>query len=112
MTNKPFRITFDLDNTIFDLEPLYKMAYENKSVKYPGLDGATSYDIRKCMPGPIADELLSLLKSDTLYKTPIIDERIPGYLNELSINPKFKVIYVTERIMNEKLKDFNQLRCV
>lgn len=100
------RISFDLDNTIFDLSVLYQMACDANGCKYtPPAD----YDIYKSYDMPIADELTKLFSSPHLYETPVISSVIPDAINKLIANPEHDVHFVTERYICDVAMDHTQL---
>ena len=101
------KITFDLDSVIFDLNPLMAMAFEGTewSYTYP-----TNWNPYECYPYQIASRLMDLFADDRLYKTPLIDNRIPAMLNDLMLRPNIQVLFVTQRVLKQPLKTFQQLK--
>ena len=101
------KISIDLDNVIFNAEPLYKMAFKivGKKYKIP-----TDYDIYKCYGTQIADTLMDLFQSDYLYQMPLVYPKIPIVLNNLMKKPGIEIAFVTERVKKQPDKTFRQLR--
>jgi FMN phosphatase YigB (HAD superfamily) len=100
-------VSIDLDNTLFDMEPLYKMAFRETGFPYTP---ATKWDLYKVYPTRVADRLVELFKSEHLYKNPLLDEKIPVVVNRVYNSKMFKVHYVTERFVKNPEKTFNQLK--
>lgn len=99
-------ISFDLDNVIFDLEPLYMKSFDDSGLVYykPEL-----WDVKKCYPEHIAKKLLELFGDDCLYNMPLLDEEIPYIINNIMDNNNFNVSFVTERLKKQPIKTHNQL---
>lgn len=75
------RIGLDLDNCIFDSEPIYKKAFEGTKYTYflP-----QRYLITETYPKEVADKLTYLFKCKDTYITVPYDNTLPAYMNELS----------------------------
>ena len=99
-------ISIDLDNVIFDMEPLFKMAFKKEHRKFVL---PTNYDITKCYNERIVSALMDLFQSDYLYQMPLLYPTIPEALNNLMARPDIKVVFVTERIKKQPDKTFRQL---
>ena len=101
------KISIDLDQVIFNLNPLYKRAFKiaGKKYKLP-----TDYDIYKCYGTEIADILMDLFQSDYLYRMPLVYPTIPKVLNNLMLKPGIEIAFVTERVKKQPDKTFRQLR--
>jgi hypothetical protein len=101
------KISIDLDNVIFDVQPLYKKAFKivGKKYKLPNY-----YDIYKCYPKEIADILMDLFQSDYLYQMPLVYPNIPKAINNLLQRRDMEISFVTERVKKQPEKTFRQLR--
>lgn len=101
------KISIDLDNVIFNAEPLFRKAFKGtgKKFKYP-----TDYDITKCYDEQIASRLIELFQSDYLYQMPVMYPKIPQVLNGLMQRPDIDMFFVTERTKKQPDKTFRQLR--
>jgi len=100
------KISIDLDQVIFNVEPLYKMAFKivGKKFKRPN-----DYDIYKCYGDKVADVLMDLFQSDYLYEMPLVYPKIPMVLNDLMQRPDIEIFFVTERVKKQPEKTFRQL---
>ena len=101
------RITFDLDDVIFNMKPLCREAFKRAGQPYVEL---TSWDIDKIYDKTVCDSFVSLWSSDFLYSMPVLDKKIPGVLNELMMQPDKDVLFVTQRRLKQPQKTFEQLR--
>ena len=105
-------LTFDLDNTIFNVTPLYKEAWRDfnqskitqdnteiidldKDFKLPSY-----WDYRKEWPKEASDNLDILLTSKRLTETEIIDNRLISAINGLFNHPLFEVYFITDRALD------------
>lgn len=100
------KISFDLDNVIFDIEPLYIQANAEFGVEYKK---PWHWDIDKCYPANVTARLFELFKDDVLYKMPLVSQEYPTILNSLLHDPKYKVFFVTQRRLQQPEKSFAQL---
>lgn len=91
-------IGLDLDNTIFNLEPLYKMGFKCFASKYKYI-APKDWDIFKCYPIPVAFKILKLFGSEEVYKMPLLDERYPKLIEKWKHNYNIKIL--TSRKSNE-----------
>lgn len=100
------KISIDLDNVIFNIEPLYRRAFKlaHQKFKLP-----INYDITKCYNEPVVSILMDLFQSDYLYEMPIMHPTIPGVLNNLMQKPGIELFFVTERLKKQPEKTFQQL---
>lgn len=103
------KITIDLDQVLFDNRPLFTRAFENAG--YTALKYAeyTDWNLRKCFDDDIVKELRKLFADDMLYSMPLVDRKIPYILNNLMQRPDLEVLFVTERMLKQPQKTFNQL---
>lgn len=101
------KITFDLDNVIFDMKPLYQIAFQRAGIPY---EKPTSWTIQECYCPAVVDNLLELFGDDLLYTMPVLDSGIPAILNNLMSRPDLDVLFVTERKYKQPQKTFAQLR--
>ena len=100
------RIAVDLDNTIFNTAEKYRSVIEAHGCIYTP---PVSYNIyNNGYPTHVADALRDMLESDEIYKTHVLDERIPMALNAIYNNPKYMLFYVTERDLSYG-RDLQQL---
>lgn len=100
------RVSFDLDNTIFNLNDLYvKACYKHDAdYRHP-----TDWDMYNCYPQQVADELYKMFRTDEIYKTRLLDAKIPYALNTIYNHPNFKSYFITERAIVHPDKDRQQL---
>jgi len=90
-------ISLDLDNTVFDLEPVYKMGFKAfPKYKYTR---PTAWALYECYPKDVSDKILEYFKTIENYKTPIIDIRYPKLIHKWQQKHNIKVI--TSRRSNE-----------
>ena len=102
------KITFDLDNVIFDMKPLYKTAFRRAGAPYVK---PTNWNLKECYDNPdVVNNLLELFGDDLLYTMPVLNKNIPYILNGLIANPEYEILFVTERKYKQPDKTFNQLR--
>lgn len=100
------RISFDLDNVIFDIEPLYRQAHREFKHTYRA---PTSWYVTECYPENVATRLIELFQDDVLYKMPLISAEYPMILNNLLQNKEYQVFFVTQRLLHQPEKSFAQL---
>lgn len=101
------KISFDLDNVIFDIEPLYIQANAEFGMEYKR---AQHWDVDKCYPANVTARLLELFKDDVLYKMPLMSQEYSTILNNLLQDPEYQVFFVTQRRLQQPDKSFAQLR--
>ena len=101
------RITFDLDDVIFNMRPIFEEAF--KRAGQP-LVKQTSWDIASIYDESVCQHLRDLWADDMLYKMPVLDKKIPHILNVLMARPDMDVLFVTERRLKQPEKTFQQLR--
>ena len=101
------RITFDLDDVIFNMKPIYDEAFRRANQDYKEL---TSWDIDTVYEEEVCHNLIDLWSSDYLYTMPVLDEKIPQILNNLMAQKDTEVFFVTERLLKQPEKSFKQLR--
>ena len=101
------RITFDLDDVIFNLKPLVMEAFTRAGQPYKK---QTSWDIASIYDESVCNNLMALWSDDMLYKMPVLDKKIPYILNGLMQNPNYELLFVTERRLKQPEKTFQQLR--
>lgn len=103
------RIGLDLDNCIFDSEPIYKKAFEGTKYTYflP-----PKYKISESYPKEIVDNLLFLFKTSITYTTKPFDPTLANYINNLINTKKCEFHVITARVsFNDPLLDtYNQLQ--
>ena len=100
-------ITLDLDNVIFNMKPIYQKAFRQAGQKYKK---QTSWDIDSVYEEEVCCNLINLWTSDYLYKMPVLDKKIPQILNNLMAQKDIKILFVTERLLKQPKKSFQQLR--
>ena len=100
------KISFDLDNTLFDMEEVYKMACREYNVKYTRPKHWAVYD---CYPKEVADRMLELFAEDVLYTMPIINKKYVNIINDLIKNKEHEIYFVTERRLKQPEKSYQQI---
>lgn len=101
------RITFDLDDVIFNMKPLMLEAFKRAGKPYKK---NTSWDISSIYDEDVCKHLIDLWSSDMLYRMPVLDSKIPYILNSLMKRPDMDIRFVTERRLKQPEKTFMQLR--
>ena len=101
------RVTFDLDDVIFNMKPLCLEAFRRAGQPYIK---QTSWDIDKIYDKSVCDNLIYLWSSDFLYSMPVLDKEVPHVLNELMMRPDMDILFVTQRRLKHPQKTFEQLR--
>lgn len=101
------RISFDLDDVIFNLKPLVIEAFRRAGQPY---EKQTSWDIASIYDESVCNNLLDLWSDDMLYNMPVLDKQIPHILNTLIANKDMEILFVTERRLKQPEKTFCQLR--
>lgn len=90
-------ISLDLDNTVFDLEPVYKMGFIGfPQYKYKS---PISWAVYECYPREIADKILGYFRTIENYKTPLLDKRYPRLIGMWQ--QKYNIKIITSRRSNE-----------
>ena len=90
-------ISLDLDNTIFDLEPVYKMGFKDfPQHKYTP---PISWAVYECYPRQIADKILGYFRTIENYQTPLLNDKYPQLVNEWQ--QKYNIKFITSRRSNE-----------
>lgn len=90
-------ISLDLDNTVFDLEPVYKLGF--KSFPHYKYTKPTAWALYECYPKDVSDVILGYFRTIENYKTPLLNKRYPGLIYDWKQNHDIKVI--TSRRSNE-----------
>ena len=103
------KISFDLDNTLFDMEEVYKIACREYNVKYTRPKHWAVYD---CYPKEVADRMLELFAEDVLYTMPIINKEYAKIVNSLIENKEHQIYFVTERRLKQPEKSYQQILMV
>lgn len=85
-----YKIAIDLDNTIFNVEPIYKNGFKNL-IYYP----PQTWDLFKCYPKKIALEIIESFKNGDLFKCKPFYDDYPELIRDLRY--KYKLYYVTTR---------------
>ena len=101
------RITFDLDDVIFDMKPLIHRAFDICGESY---FKSTDWDLTSCYSEEMVATLRDLFGHDMLYTMPVLDPGMPEILNNLMTRPDLEILFVTERKYKQPEKTFNQLR--
>lgn len=99
-------ITFDLDGVIFDIEQLYKEAFRIHNIPYKPI---SDWNLYKSCPKEVADSMMKLFTSHKLYDTHLIDARTSTYINEMLGKDKYRISFVTERLVKNQILDYKQL---
>ena len=103
------RITIDLDDVIFNTRPIFERVFTENG-QYFTNNLYTNWDLSKCFDTVLVKKLYGLFKDDVLYSMPILDIKIPAVLNNLMQQPGLEVLFVTERLLKQPLKTFQQLQ--
>ena len=83
------KLTFDLDNVIFDMKPLYQTAFHRAGVPY---EKPTSWILNEAYNNEtVINNLLELFGDDMLYQMPLLDKNIPYILNSL-LQTKYHIL--------------------
>ena len=101
------RISFDLDDVIFNLNPINMMAFERAGLPYVR---QTSWNIDEIYDESVCKNLVELWGDDVLYRMPVLDTKIPHMLNVLMARPDMEILFVTERRLKQPEKTYRQLR--
>lgn len=102
-----FIVSIDLDHTLINVNPIFEKAFSNLNCKFIK---PKFYDFKICYEEEICRELEKLFKSNMIYEMNLIDDRVIYPLNELSKHPNFDVYYVTQRMVNNQNKTYEQLK--
>lgn len=81
-------ISIDLDNTLFNIQPLYKSAFP-AGAHYTN---PTSWDLYKCYPPEIADKIVENFKSQAIYHTSLLNESYPYLLHNMRNHHQLRFI--------------------
>ena len=101
------RITFDLDDVIFNMQPILHEAFRRAGQPFVK---QTSWDIASIYDESVCDHLCDLWADDMLYKMPVLDKKIPHILNVLMARPDMEIFFVTERRLKQPQKTYHQLK--
>lgn len=101
-----FIVSFDLDNTIINVNPLVKKAFKDAGEKYTK---PTIYNWNNIYSKNVCDKLKELFSSDMIYDMNLIESNIPYYLNLIYNHSNFNPYYVTQRFTNNQEKTYKQL---
>lgn len=103
------KIGLDLDNCIFDSEPVYKMGFEGTQYTYVP---PQKYFIAEVYPQEIVDRLLHLFKTKAMYTTKPYDPTLAAYIKSLTRKGICEFHVITARnSLNDPLWDtFTQLQ--
>lgn len=88
------KIGLDLDNCIFDSEPIYKKAFEGTKYTYflP-----QKYLISKTYPKEVVNKLLYLFQQKDTYNTKPYDPTLANYINKLIDTKEYEFHIITAR---------------
>ena len=100
------KITIDLDTVIFDPRPLFKRAFKEVGQTFKKYH---DWDLSKCYDEVVVKRIFELFNDDFLYTMPLLDKKIPYILNTVMQRPDMEVLFVTERILKQPQKTFQQL---
>lgn len=101
------RISFDLDDVIFNMKPLTMAAFERAGCPYTKM---VAWDMSDIANETIIKNLIQLWSDDMLYKMPVLDKGIPHIINNLIANKDMEILFVTERRLKQPEKTYRQLR--
>lgn len=103
------KIGLDLDNCIFDSEPIYKQAFEGTKYSYflP-----TTYMLKDTYPEEVVNKLSQLFATELTYNTKPYDITLASYINDLIYSKKceFHVITARKSLNDPKIDSYNQLQ--
>jgi hypothetical protein len=100
------QISIDLDWTLFDLQPLYSMAFPRLTPFWP----PESEDIHQSYSYKYANKISNLLFTDEVHKTPLIDSGIPKVISDVLDTQRYKIYYISDRALRDQKKTFFQLK--
>ena len=103
------KITFDLDDVIFNMRPVFIEAFKRANASF---SKPTDWDITNIYDENIVNNLQELWGDDMLYSMPVLDAGMPYILNTLLKRPDLDIAFVTERKLKQPEKTFKQLRNV
>lgn len=101
------RISFDLDDVIFNTKPLTMAAFERAGCPYIKM---TAWDVGCIDNESVRKNLIDLWADDMLYQMSVLDKGMPYILNTLMANKDYEILFVTERRLKQPEKTFRQLR--
>ena len=98
------KISFDLDNVLFDMEAVYKKACIDCNIKFyrPKL-----WDVYQCYPKEVADRMKYLFGQDILYTMPIINKKFVKIINDLM--KEHEIYFVSQRKIKQPEKSYQQI---
>ena len=110
-------IALDLDNTVFDLEPVYKMGFNDKKDYYPPV----SWAVYECYPRDIGERIIMGFRTLPGYSTPLINKKYPSLIADWDLLYNLKVVtsrqsiypdvdYMGKKISWAKFQTYNQLK--
>jgi len=99
-------ITIDLDDVLFNTRPLFKQAFKQVGQTYTKYN---NWDLNLCYDPVVVEQLFKLFRDDIIYKMPLLDNKIPNILNNLMQRPDLEICFVTERLIKQPEKTWQQL---
>lgn len=72
-------ISIDLDNTLFNIQPIYRSGFGPHQHYTP----PTDWDLTKCYSKEIAAKIIAAFKSPAIFKTSLINDSYPYLLHNL-----------------------------
>ena len=99
------QISIDLDWTLFDLQPLYEMAFRQGVKYYP----PKNEDIHKAYSYIYANQITSLLGTNQINYMPIIHKDIPNVISDVLDTDQYSIYYVSDRVDRNRKNSYEQL---
>lgn len=96
-------IGLDLDNCVFDLDPLYQQAFYNTQYTY---SIPSTYDVYKCYPKEIGDILKRIFSSKAIFYTEVLDPLGIVLLNRIYKQGHHDIYILSSRIGDTTPKTF------
>lgn len=94
------KIAIDLDNCIFDVEPIYQYGFEGTNTPFylPN-----TWEVVKCYPKEISRKIIHAFEeTDMVYKTKALDKSLYKFINNIiKNNTKHEIHIITARIGNK-----------
>lgn len=101
------KIAIDLDNTVFNTAIMIRDICARNGVNYYGFN---SYDVYKCAPKHVADEIMGAFDTPGLRNMPVLNKKIPEILNQMAERDDITIYFITERPVATAEMDIGQLK--
>jgi hypothetical protein len=100
------QISIDLDWTLFDLQPLYEMAFRYGMKYYP----PEYEDVHQAYKYIHANQISSLLGTNQINYMPVMHNGIPNVISKVWDTDIYSIYYVSDRVVRNQKKSYEQLR--